>query len=353
MGVDRFEAVDRVLREACGNQFTGAVGRIEAGGKLAFERAYGATRLDEFARPVYVDTRFDLASISKLFVATLALRMVAGGALALDSPLTEIVPEWRATPHAAITLRMLLAHTSGMNSGADYRTILDERVERFAIERELAGKPGEAVIYSDLGFIALGVIIARVAGVSLSTIADETFAATSLGFRPRLPERGDIPATEQDGWRGRVQGLVHDEKAYLMGGVAGHAGLFGTAADVAALTEAYLGPLRGRTGAALLPRELVAEAVRQQAFDPVLRRGLGWALKTSDTNSCGRWMDRATFGHTGFVGTCVWADPVRDVQAVLLTNSVYFGRNDTRDLRAAFYEAAVEALEPAPGGRNA
>jgi CubicO group peptidase (beta-lactamase class C family) len=137
---------------------------------------------------------------------------------------------------------------------------------------------------------------------------------------------------------------VHDEKAYMMGGVAGHAGLFGTAADVAALAEAYLGPLHGRPGA-LLPAELVREAISEQAFDPVLRRGLGWALKTSDDNSCGRWMDAASFGHTGFVGTCVWADPRRDVQAVLLTNSVYFGRNDTRALRAAFYEAAIDELE--------
>jgi CubicO group peptidase (beta-lactamase class C family) len=127
-----------------------------------------------------------------------------------------------------------------------------------------------------------------------------------------------------------------------MGGEAGHAGLFGTAADVAALTEAYLGPLCGRENA-ILPIELVREAVREQAYDPVLRRGLGWALKTSDENSCGRLMHPSSFGHTGFVGTCVWADPQAGVQGVLLTNSVYFGRNDTRDLRAAFYEAMMEA----------
>ncbi|HEY5427413.1 MAG TPA: serine hydrolase, partial [Candidatus Tumulicola sp.] len=126
-------------------------------------------------------------------------------------------------------------------------------------------------------------------------------------------------------------------------GVAGHAGLFGTASDVAALCEAYLGPLRGRP-ATLLPGALAAEALRQAAADPVLRRGLGWALKTSDENSCGPSMDASSFGHTGFVGTCVWADPVRDVQGVLLTNAVYFGRSDTRPLRAAFYEAALADL---------
>jgi serine-type D-Ala-D-Ala carboxypeptidase len=142
-----------------------------------------------------------------------------------------------------------------------------------------------------------------------------------------------------------VQGFVHDETAFLMGGVAGHAGLFGSAAAVAALTECYLGPLHGRPSA-LLGNTLARAAVSEQANDPVLRRGLGWALKTSNENSCGRYMDAASFGHTGFVGTCVWADPVRDLQGVLLTNAVYFGRADARDLRAAFYEAMVAECLP-------
>jgi CubicO group peptidase (beta-lactamase class C family) len=295
---------------------------------------------------VYVDTRFDLASLTKLFVATLALLSVANGTLELDRPLVDAFPEWRSRPHAAITLRMLLAHTSGMNSGADYRTILGENVERFAIERELIGTPGEGVVYSDLGFIAIGTLLARVGGRSLGAGMWEAFPSATLGYVLRPPERGAIPATEEDGWRGRVQGFVHDEKAYLMGGTAGHAGLFGTASDVAALTERFLGAFRGRVSNAL-PEALVREAVSEQADDPVLRRGLGWALKTRDDNSCGRFMDRSSFGHTGFVGTCVWADPVRDVQGVLLTNSVYFGRSDTRDLRAAFYEAMMEGCDSA------
>jgi CubicO group peptidase (beta-lactamase class C family) len=344
---DRFERVDRVLRDACGEEFIGAVARVEAGGRVVFERAYGLTRADALARPVYADTRFDLASLTKLFVATLALRLVADGRLTLDRSVVAQMPEWQDRPHAVITARMLLDHTSGMNSGADYRTIAGENVERFALERDLVAEPGERVIYSDLGFIALGVLVERITGHNLDASTRTTFASPSLGFRPRATSRAAIPAKEEDDWRGRVQGYVHDEKAYLMGGVAGHAGLFGTARDVAVLTAAYLGPLRGRPSP-LLAEELVREAVREQAYDPVLRRGLGWALKTSDENSCGRLMDPSSFGHTGFVGTCVWADPVRDVQAVLLTNSVYFGRNDTRDTRAAFYEAAVDAVESGP-----
>ncbi|MBV8117497.1 MAG: serine hydrolase [Candidatus Eremiobacteraeota bacterium] len=339
----RFERVDAVIRDACGSQFTGAVARIERGSSLVFEQSYGATRDDAFAQPVYADTRFDLASLTKLFVTTIALRLTARDSIALNTPLASAIPEWKHRPHAAITLRMLLAHTSGMNSGADYRAIANENVERFALERDLVAEPGERVIYSDLGFITLGTLIARVSGMALDAATAQAFGSPTLGYRPSARSRAQIPATEEDDWRRRVQGFVHDEKAYLMGGVAGHAGLFGSAADVAALTEAYLGPLCGRPNP-LIPEMLVREAVREQANDPILRRGLGWALKTSDTNSCGRWFDASSFGHTGFVGTCVWADPARDLQAVLLSNAVYYGRNDTRDMRAAFYEAVVDDL---------
>jgi len=311
-----------------------------------YERALGVTRGDDLARDAQVDTRFDLASLTKPFVATVALQFVDEGRLQLDAPLAAILPEWSAGPHAAITLRMLLAHNSGMHSGADYRTILDENVERFALSKQLDAPPGERVIYSDLGFIALGAILERAGGRSLRAAVRDRFASATLGFVPAIGERRDIPATECDAWRGRVQGTVHDEKAHLMGGVAGHAGLFGTAADVARLTQVYLAPLHGR-GDGALRAGLVREAISQQAFDPVLRRGLGWALKTRDDNSCGRWMHRESFGHTGFVGTCVWADPVLDLTAVLLTNSVYFGRTDTRLLRAAFFEAATIATDAA------
>jgi CubicO group peptidase (beta-lactamase class C family) len=331
--------IDRILEEACGSEFTAAVARIEHRGRVVYERALGVTRADSLARALYADTRFDLASLTKLFVATLVLELAAARELELDEPLARVIVEWRQGEHAGITARMLLAHTSGMNSGADYRTIVDENVERFALRAPLIARPGERVIYSDLGFIAAGVAIERITGQSLAAHA-RSFSPT-LVFRPGVRLRAAIPATEEDAWRGRVQGFVHDEKAYLMGGVAGHAGLFGTAADVAALTECYLGTLHGRR-CTRLAEELVRAAIAEQAGDPVLRRGLGWALKTNDQNSCGRLMDRASFGHTGFVGTCVWADPVRDLQGVLLTNAVYFGRDDPRDVRPRFYEAMIE-----------
>lgn len=333
--------IDAVLRAAQGTRFTAAVARVERGGKLVYERAFGTTRLDDGARPVYVDTRFDLASLTKLFVTTIALRAVAGGLLELDAPLHPYLPEWRGDAHARITLRMLLAHDSGMDSGADYRTLFDRSVADFALSAPMLAAPGERVIYSDLGMIALGVALERVTGRSLAALCAETFG-TSVGFAPAAREHAAIPATERDAWRGRVQGRVHDEKAYLMLGVAGHAGLFGTALDVARMTEIYLAACRPERSGGPLPPDLAREAISVQADHDVLRRGLGWALKTSDANSCGAHFGMRSFGHTGFTGTCVWADPDRDLQAVLLTNSVYFGRDDSRPLRAAFYDAVAE-----------
>jgi CubicO group peptidase (beta-lactamase class C family) len=346
-GSTRFAAADEVIREALGVRCTAVVLRVEHGGRSIFERAYGA--LDESAASpsTTVTTRFDLASLTKVVVATAALRAVAEGSLRLDAPLAGAVPEWRDRAQGAITLRMLLAHTSGMQSGADYRQLLGSDVELYALLRPLVAAPGERVVYSDLGFIALGTVLARARGASLGTaVRDASVAARAydIAYRPLAAERDAIPATEDDGWRGRLRGVVHDEKAYLMNGCAGHAGLFGTARDVARFVEPYLAPLHGR-GGGVLPTSIARSAIAEAAFDPVLRRGLGWALKTSESGSCGRRMDRSTFGHTGFTGTSVWADPARDLSIVLLTNAVYYGRTDIRELRAAVSDAVVEAFD--------
>ncbi len=336
-----------IVRAACGTRFTAAVLRVESGGRPAFERAFGAVDAAPGSAAVDPTTRFDLASLTKVFVAAAALLAASDGVVELDAPVVDRVPEWRGTAHAPITVRMLLSHTSGMFSGADYRTLLGENVEHFALVRPLAAVPGERVIYSDLGFIALGAILARAYGRGLASVLDAACArigADATAFRPFGRERESVPATECDAWRGRVRGAVHDEKAYLMNGVAGHAGLFGTARDVALLADVFLAPASGR-GESVLATQLACDAVREWGDDPVLRRGLGWALKTSDENSCGAAMSRTTFGHTGFTGTCVWADPVRDVSIVLLTNAVYFGRRDLRDVRAAVSDAVLEELD--------
>jgi len=341
---ETFGPLERIVGGELGSRFSAAVVRVEQHGRLRFERAFG-TLHGGGGGACAADTRFDLASITKVFVATVALADIARGAVSLDLPLLGLVPEWRGTAHAPITLRQLLAHDAGLRSGADYRTLLDRDVEAFALTEPLAAAPGERVIYSDLGFIALGVVLARLHGRSLAALVRErlrALGAASTAYAPRGVERAVTPATETDLWRGGVQGSVHDEKAHLLGGVAGHAGLFGTARDVALLGEWYLAALHGR--ATPVDAELAREAVREQAYDPVLRRGLGWALKTTDDNSCGPLMAPSSFGHTGFTGTSIWVDPLRDASIVLLTNAVHYGRSDIRAIRTAVAGAALEAL---------
>lgn len=317
-----------------GTRFSAAVVRVERGGRVVYERAAGTLR-DDGGGPVYVDTRFDLASLTKVFVSTVALALVARGDLTLDEPL-----------HGAITLRMILAHNGGFRSGADFRTLFGEHVESFALRVPAVAAPGERVVYSDLGFLALGALLAQRTGTALETLIERELR--TLGSRNVTFARGvrgeAVPATERDAWRGLVQGRVHDEKAALAGGVAGHAGLFADAREVARLGEWYLGPRYGRPSP--LPASLAAAATAEAAPDPVLRRGLGWALKTSDENSCGARMSSQAFGHTGFTGTCVWVDPERDLNVVVLTNAVHYGRRDLREVRAGLCDAAVATFAP-------
>ncbi|HUY11247.1 MAG TPA: serine hydrolase domain-containing protein [Candidatus Dormibacteraeota bacterium] len=340
---ERFAACDAILHGALDRRFTAAVARVEIGGRLRFERAYGRTRDDVAARRISVDTRFDLASLTKLVVAALAIDAVARTALSLDEPLGNYMREWRDNERNDITLRQLLAHTSGMHSGAHYRNLFDSSIEDFALRHELQAPAGERVVYSDLGFIALGVLLARIEGRSLAESIARFASRPTLGYRPRFVDALDIVATECEAWRGRVQGSVHDEKAHLMGGVAGHAGLFGTAADAAWIGEEFLGALSGRPSR--MNAALAREATREQAYDPVLRRGLGWALKTRNDNSCGASFSNSSFGHTGFVGTCIWVDPERDLTAVLLTNTLYYGRDGSTDLRRAVFESIANGVD--------
>ena len=344
--VRRFAELDGIVAAGLGEHYSGAVLRIERGGKCVYERAWGATHRFAGAHPIEVDSRFDVASLTKVVVATAALRLADEGVLDLDAPLGAFVPAWEEDARRTITARMLLAHTSGLASGADYRTLFGTNVIDELLGRPAVAPPGAAVLYSDLGFIALGVLVERIAGLPLAFAVPALLreaSLESLAFCPLLSKRAAIAATEIDAWRGMVQGRVHDEKAWLMGGVSGHAGIFGNARDIARIAEIYLGALHGRTPF-VLRAATARRAVEEAAWDPVLRRGLGWALKTSDENSCGSRASAATFGHTGFTGTCALSDPERDMTVVFLTNAVHFGRGDLRPVRAAVCDAAFGAV---------
>ena len=196
-GVARVDA-DTIVRAGLGSRYTGAVLRVERHGAPVFERAYGAVDAEGGA-PVDVTTHFDLASLTKVFVAALALAGVSAGLFALDESASRMLTEWRGTAHEPITPRMLLAHTAGLQSGADYRTLFGENVERFALARDLVAAPGQRVVYSDLGFISLGVLLARAGGSSLAFAFDELAVRAGWNettFVTRPFERECFPATE-------------------------------------------------------------------------------------------------------------------------------------------------------------
>ncbi|MGH7750996.1 MAG: serine hydrolase domain-containing protein, partial [Candidatus Dormibacteria bacterium] len=161
----------RLVQAALGERYTAAVLRVVRGGRVCFERAYGTLDDAPAAAATEVTTRFDLASLTKPFVAHAALEAVAEGALALDRPLAlELLPEWRGGAQAAVTARMLLAHNAGLASGADYRELLGRDIVRFALAQPLVAAPGEHALYSDLGFIVLGVALERALGRTLAAL---------------------------------------------------------------------------------------------------------------------------------------------------------------------------------------
>lgn len=341
------KVVKRAIGEICG----GAVLHVRQHGRVIFEGAFGERM--PHGDPVTEDSVFDLASITKLFAGTALLALFDERRLSLDDPIADRLPEFAGLDNrrARVTYRHLLTHTSGLPAHVNFR---DELGSKAVIARvcatPLEAPPGTTVTYSDLGFMLIGEAIVRVAGfpldVSMRELVCEPMDIQQTTYRPPHQLADRIVCTENDEWRKRLlRGEVHDENCWAMGGVAGHAGLFGTAADVARLAEMYRAGGATAAGRALL-RPTAQEAVREQVVGVDERRGLAWALKASDRHSCGEKLSSNSFGHTGYTGTSVWVDPQRSLTIVLLTNRVLFSRQaePIRTLRAAVHDAVVEDL---------
>jgi CubicO group peptidase (beta-lactamase class C family) len=297
--------------------------------------------------PVSAQTRYDLASLTKV-VSTLpcVLRLCADGALSLDDRVSRFISNagWFQTPSLGnTTIRELLTHTSGL---AAWRPVYADTSDRLtALGNVLQSAIGErgAIVYSDLGFITLGAIIERVTGLRQDVFARqavfEPLGMTNTGYGPVT---GAVAATEDCGWRNTLlRGVVHDENAHRLDGVAGHAGLFGTAADLATYAQAWL-TFDPRLGSA----PLLADARREHVADGQRRRGLGWLLKGEDSFA-GAHGTLDGHGHTGFTGTSMWIEPHADWFAVLLSNRVHPSRTGgpgMHGVRRAFHEAVAHAL---------
>jgi CubicO group peptidase (beta-lactamase class C family) len=249
-----------------------------------------------------------------------------------------------------VTFRHLLTHTSGLPA---WRPLYQFTIHNSqftihtAVTQTFFSYPtGQHVIYSDLGLILLGWAIEHLTGRSLRDEIEtmtRQFTTAPIQFGPVAPEQ--VPPTEFCSWREkRMRGEVHDENAWAMGGVAGHAGLFGTATAVADLGQAWLNAVQG---GGLLPQALAQEAVSLQAEDGAVRRGLGWALWSPLPESASHPLSQSTFGHTGFTGTSLHVDPERDMVVACLTNEVYNGRQNRSigAFRVALHERTVRLVQ--------
>jgi CubicO group peptidase (beta-lactamase class C family) len=335
-----------------------AIGRH---GRLVKLQGYGLLDARLQFGSVNDSTLYDLASLTKVIGTTTAVMLlVDAGMIDLDAPVYQYIPEWEGNPtRDAVTVRNLLLHNSGLAAGGNlYRTARGPASYRSAIARsDLVYPPGTRTVYSDYGAILLGAIVEQVSGQTLDAfLHDRLFAPlgmTDTGFNPlqwasgttlavgaadtrpeALPPSSPllkrIAPTEWDStFRARqMQGIVHDENAYAMGGVAGHAGLFSSARDLAIFAQLMLN--RGTYGG----RRFIEEAtVRQftQRASALSSRALGWDTPTANSSN-GQFFTASSFGHTGFTGTSLWIDPERDVYVVLLTNRVNPTRSNQKHL---------------------
>lgn len=301
--------------------------------------------------PVTRDTWWDLASVTKPIVGLAVMSLVENGELRLDDAVADLLDDYRGTDKAAITVRQLLTHTSGMPGQVPLFSWCRTRAQLLDALRELplCAAPGERVVYSSQGFMVLGRIAEVAAGMTLDRLVDER-VTTQAGLRSTLfgpppTMRPHTAATEWCAWRGvLVQGRVHDENAEVLGGVAGHAGLFATLDDLERLAQ-----LLCRDGGGIVGAETFATMTAVATPGLALRRGLAWQGRDVAGCPAGTVAGPRSFGHTGFTGTSLWVDPDLGY-VVLLTNRVHPSRADRGfdAVRAAVHDAAFRLL----GGRT-
>lgn len=347
-----FTFVDRAVDEAIADRkVPGAVVVIGRHDSVLLRRAYGFRELQPDRVPMTLDTVFDLASLTKpVATATSIMVLLDRGTVALDDPLAKYVPEFAKCGKGAITLRDLLLHVSGLPAVTplgDFEHGRDEALRRICAAT-LRAAPGVRSIYSDLGFILLEEVVRRVSGKELPDFAREAvfgpLGMKDTGFVPSGELKARAAWTEEvDGeWRA---GVVHDPRAFRLGGVAGHAGLFSTGDDLARYARAILGGgqvdgrrvLSARSTAAMIAPYDVPGGIRT----------LGWQVDSSWKSTA---LSPRAFGHFGFTGTAMWIDPDADLFVVVLTNRVHpDGTGDAKPLVARISTLAAQAIAPGTG----
>lgn len=368
-----FNKVDMILKESIGpdRDAPGAVLLVRHGDSLVFHGAYGYRQVVPRELPMTEDTLFDIASLTKSVGTALAvMQLCARGLIDLDEKIGAYVPEIHDTAKKAITVRDLLANTSGLPSWRPYYKEVTARpgfVDPLVVYRRILDEPldvpkGTAEIYSDLGYMLLGWLLERVAGESLERVfarlvfaplglVRTRFLKDALGEAERGEDVGepcsppDVASTEWCPWRGRVlTGEVHDENCYVMGKVAGHAGLFSTARELDRIVHEVMKGYYGDS--AVFGTESVRTFLRRQTIVKGGTWALGWDTPSPSGSASGRYFSKNSFGHNGFTGTSIWMDLERGVAVVFLTNRIHptRAREGIRRLRPAVHNAVMESL---------
>src|SRR5579863_654830 len=358
----RFRSAYRVLEEAIeARAFPGCAFGVLSGNEVALNSALGRFRLEPESLAVTAETRFDIASLTKVVGTTAAaMLLVERGQIDLESRLGEILPEFVAgraagDPAYAVTLRHLLAHNSGLPGYVElFRNATTPAALLSAcLKLPVEAEPGTRAEYSDPGFILLGKALEMRMGEPLGAwLLREVFKPLGMaatGFCPAASERSLIPPTEQDTWfRHRlIQGEVQDESASVLGGVAGHAGLFSTVGDLLRFCGAILSTAAvPQTSAALFDRDVLNRFTKRQ--EPVANEhALGWDTPSVQGSSVGRHFSARSVGHLAFSGCSLWIDLDATIAVVLLTNRTWPDRKNQmiREVRPAFHDAVREALQ--------
>ena len=337
--------------------FPGAVLAVGQHGRLLALKAFGRIDSSADAPPMPVNAIFDLASLTKVIGTTSAAEILYDrGRLDLDAPVVRYLPEFGSTPeHDRITVRNLLSHSSGLQSADGlWRNAKDRQdLLRQIYATPTLTPPGTVFAYRDTNIILVGEIVQRLSGQPLDRfLAREVFGPLGMkdtGFRPSRALLSRIAPTEQDDTFRHmlVRGVVHDENSYVMGGVAGHAGLFSTARDLSTLAQLYLnhGSYRGKR---LIKASTIALFETPQNLPPGSSRALGWDMPTPGGFAGPLASPRAIL-HTGFTGTSIYIDPDRDAFIILLTNRVNPTRNNALigQARPAIHTALLSILDGA------
>src|SRR5581483_11903567 len=344
----RFGDVDKIIEEAISDhQIPGAVLLVGHDDAVIYRKAFGDRALEPRHEPMTLDTIFDIASLTKVVATnTAVMQLVQKGEVRDNDPVSKYIPEFAQNDKDEITVRELLTHDSGLAPDLDLSQPWQGKDTglRMAFAEKLQDPPGSKFVYSDINFIVLGALVERVSGMPLDEYCERHIFAPLLMTHTRyLPPKtwlAKIAPTQYDENNQMLRGVVHDPTARRMGGVAGHAGVFSTADDLAKFAEFLL-----HGGPVLSPLVIEKMTTPQQPPTSQVLRGFGWDIDSPFSTNRGELLPVGSFGHTGFTGTSLWIDPTTNTYIILLANAVHpRGKGSAVSLRTKVATAVAAAL---------